>query len=118
MPSPGIATGNHLLPGGPLEHPLHAVHLFVDMLAAPILADHRIAHGLKRQRSEFGSRRPAVQLTRNLDRRLDHPHFVGGLTIFAIVARGEFGVRDDDFGNGGLVWRSGQVAAILKPLSF
>ena len=86
------------------------------MRAAPILADHRLAARLERQRSELGSRGPAVQFADNLDRRLNRLHFVGRLTVFAIVGRGELGVCDDDFGDGRRVLRCRKSATILRPL--
>jgi hypothetical protein len=67
-------------------------------------------------RSELGSQCPAVQLAGNLDRSLNHPHFVGRLTILSIVTHSKLGVRDNYFCNGGIVRSGGKSAAILHPL--
>ena len=46
-------TGEHLVFGGPLEHPVYLIHLFVNVAAAPSFSYYLRSARLECQRSEF-----------------------------------------------------------------
>jgi hypothetical protein len=52
---------DQFLGDGPLEDAADAFDAGVDRLAAPLLFDEFLPHGLERQRTEFGGKRLAVQ---------------------------------------------------------
>jgi hypothetical protein len=92
---------NQFLGDRPLEDAADALDAGVDRLAAPLLFDELLPHGLERQWPELGGRGFAVESPDVADGGFQVPHFVGRVPfLIAVVLLGEVKVRDQHLGHG------------------
>jgi len=88
---------HHFIFDAPFEQASNPVDARVDLPAAEIAPDHRLAHDLQALGTEVGRTEIFVKLQQGSNRGLEVGHLAGRLAVFDVVGLGELQVGDDQF---------------------